>query len=1725
MKFTKRFTAWLLVMTLVFSLQVATVSADDTQENELNTQTDEVMPDLSNLEMLQAPDRDITVSPAAASAPIGNSLNGPQGINDKSDLPEVPEDAASLPFATKGAPVSYSLTINPTIGVEQQFYDLDKNNGTKITSVVAATSDHCIVYVDKNAPKKADFMPSGTTPSAAAAAITAEFESIYTMMKNNFGEPTYLAGTEQKVKILLYDIDGDGDGSANMYAAGYFYSGDFFENDPGEDFYSNEDTILYIDIGTRHGYAVFADTDQRPYFYGTIVHELQHLINFSKLMYINGTTGIYGYPNDPDASPLVSTWLNEGLSGLADAMYLKTKGLQMNQAHLDLFLKNYINTGYVPTRPQWSAQNSNTTILANYGASSVLMQEYLQYKTTTGVKPVLEYPVTGYYGSLQNAGGNFADMSMWDFANLAAVYPIFNNFFTLAMLDVAVDTPDSSVTNIKNAGYVAYATNIMPNMWDYRTFNENNKPADYKTPVATLGTSQSINSGNRNYYSQLFLANSVGASRNTVTFTLPASPKASYYIITPFNATNIDTRAEWDAVPKIAAKIANNTAITVGTNNMFAVVAINCNTAVNETLKYATSAIMANPVITTQPTALTEVRLDNSGATVALSVTANSPDGGTLSYQWYKNTKNTNTGGTVISGATADTYNAPRSAAGVFYYYVVVKNNNVTTKASNVAVVKVSGLNKLTIATPATKLVYNVGETLDLTGLVVNAVYSDGVTPTTDAGILYTANPANTTQLTTAGKQTVELSFTDNGVTKTTSFTVTVKGLESIKVKTMPTKTAYEIGEDFETAGLVVDAVYYDGTARTTVQNVTPVSVTPADGTTFMDSGKKTITVSYTDPTSSVTKDTTFTVTVKGLDRIVIKSKPNKTIYNVGDTLDLSGLMVNATYSDGVSETTLALSAADYTVSPIDGAALNAKGVIPVTVSYTDSQFQTKTTSFDVSVRGLTNLGVVYPDKMEYKVGESLDLDGLEVYANYSDGTNWDSVLLTAADYTVTPAGGATLTTLGNQWVVVSYTDAAGATKGASFYVKVVGLTGIYVASPPDIFNYLEGEPLDLSGLTVYAKYSDGSEKDVTASCTIDDSNVDTSAAGDYAIDIEYAEGAVTKTTEFPIFVYATVPFTGDVVGIWIASLPDTTLYFTGEELYLGGLEVVELYSDNSMAHTDNYTTSPADGDVLTVAGDQTVTVTDSASGFTAGFGIVVNPAYKATFVLHDGGEAIEYYAQGADIVIPSYWSEGYVSTSWSDGADDYEPGDLYELTSNTRFTAQWNQVQTEHSITVTASKGGNASANMATAWSGDTVTLTAAANADYKFKSWDVLSGGVTIKSDNTFIMPDKNVKINAIFESTATPPPSGGGGGGGGFSSPAPATNVIVNDVPTKGTLQSGVLVYTLTKADVEKYLKDGNLLSVEFAKQNNVRLNVPISALGDSALEVVTDFGSAKLSSAVLKVLAEDGDDLSVSLAKGSLVIGIKVGGEDADYNDPANPIVITLPANVSYGQNQNAFVAVNDATNAILPFSIYGNGFVKAQVPSAGTYDVFYNYKSFSDTASHWASNDITFVTARGLFSGVGDGQFNPNGNMTRAMFAVVLAKLDGADLSKYTTSRFSDVAVGEWYAAAIEWAADNNIIGGIGDGQFAPNTNINREQMAVMLNNYINYKGYTLEAVTAKASFSDSAAISSWAADAIENMQAAGLIGGKPNNLYDPKGLATRGEVAKLFFKFVEACSR
>lgn len=177
-----------------------------------------------------------------------------------------------------------------------------------------------------------------------------------------------------------------------------------------------------------------------------------------------------------------------------------------------------------------------------------------------------------------------------------------------------------------------------------------------------------------------------------------------------------------------------------------------------------------------------------------------------------------------------------------------------------------------------------------------------------------------------------------------------------------------------------------------------------------------------------------------------------------------------------------------------------------------------------------------------------------------------------------------------------------------------------------------------------------------------------------------------------------------------------------------------------------------------------------------------------------------------------------------------------------------------------------------------------------------------------------------------------------------------------------------------------------------------------------------------------------------------------------------------------------------------------------------------FADVSDAA--WYADAVAYVYDKGMMNGVSETSFAPNDTTNRAMIVTMLYRLEGEPDA--AASAFTDVAAGSYYADAVAWAQATDIVTGISDTVFAPDNSITREQLAAILYRYASFKGYDVSSGgMSLAEYEDVSRISSYAVTAMQWANENGLITGVTDTVLDPKGNATRAQVATILMRFCE----
>lgn len=181
-------------------------------------------------------------------------------------------------------------------------------------------------------------------------------------------------------------------------------------------------------------------------------------------------------------------------------------------------------------------------------------------------------------------------------------------------------------------------------------------------------------------------------------------------------------------------------------------------------------------------------------------------------------------------------------------------------------------------------------------------------------------------------------------------------------------------------------------------------------------------------------------------------------------------------------------------------------------------------------------------------------------------------------------------------------------------------------------------------------------------------------------------------------------------------------------------------------------------------------------------------------------------------------------------------------------------------------------------------------------------------------------------------------------------------------------------------------------------------------------------------------------------------------------------------------------------------------------------------TFADVpASAWYYNAVEYVYENGLMSGVSGGRFAPDDTLTRAMLVQTLYAMEGRPAA--ASAGFADVASGDWYASAVNWAAANGVVSGVSETGFGPNNALTREQLALILYRFAQYKGYDVTGTSDLTAYADGSSVSGWAAEAMSWAVNAGLISGVGGNQIAPTGTASRAQVAQILMNFCENVAR
>ena len=488
-------------------------------------------------------------------------------------------------------------------------------------------------------------------------------------------------------------------------------------------------------------------------------------------------------------------------------------------------------------------------------------------------------------------------------------------------------------------------------------------------------------------------------------------------------------------------------------------------------------------------------------------------------------------------------------------------------------------------------------------------------------------------------------------------------------------------------------------------------------------------------------------------------------------------------------------------------------------------------------------------------------------------------------------------------------------------------------------------------------------------------------------------------------------------------------------------------------------------------------------------------------------------YVEGSSVILKATANSDYRFVGWMENDQQVSADATYTFpaSSNRTLTAKFEKV---YNVTVNSTAGGTATADKTTAAVGETVTLTANPNSGYRFTGWtfsDNITGTDASSKTTNITMPDGDVTATANFDKipsvTPSTPPTVSEETTDAIQDAQPGETVTV-DLSSGSTKLDKEVFETLAGKDVTLVVDLGD--GVSWTVKGS---DIPEDA-DFTDIDMGVTMNSDGIPVEVVNAITGERDSVQLELAHDgafgfTMTLTAPLGAENAGYwanlyhfDEEANAMTFEMAAPI--GSDGSVSLALSHASQYAIVIDDHNHGVVTLP---------------FTDvSADDWFYDPVCYVYSQGLMTGTSATTFEPNTPLSRAMLVAVLHRLEGSPQA--SAGDFSDVADGDWYAQAVNWAASVGVVNGFDDGTFQPNTAITREQLAAILRNYAQYKGLDVTASGDLAHYSDAASISDWAKESVTWAVGENLISGVTNDTLAPQACATRAQVAAILQRYL-----
>ena len=508
--------------------------------------------------------------------------------------------------------------------------------------------------------------------------------------------------------------------------------------------------------------------------------------------------------------------------------------------------------------------------------------------------------------------------------------------------------------------------------------------------------------------------------------------------------------------------------------------------------------------------------------------------------------------------------------------------------------------------------------------------------------------------------------------------------------------------------------------------------------------------------------------------------------------------------------------------------------------------------------------------------------------------------------------------------------------------------------------------------------------------------------------------------------------------------------------------------------------------------------------------------AYNGMTVIGDqtNGGTVGTAVTAAEISGGTHWNTlGMTSGAW----DAPATGTLPTLSNIVGTTQGTMPDHIKYTITLNPNGGSCATSTLQTDADGALISLPTATRSGYTFAGW------FTAADSGTQVTAPAVFTGNDTIYAQWTQNSSGYTGGGDPYTPPAPSTPSA-----KEPTIDGGRGWEDIT--DKAKDLGDGEKITIDMGGTTEVPGDF-LDKIAGKDVDVTFDMGNGLSWTVNGQDIPSGSGKLDLGVALGGTTIPASVTNIDGSIgtvqlslsHDGAFPFRLTLSVtldkiNAGYFANLYYYNEMTKALEFKQAVIVGADGKTEFVFDHASEYAIVVDDVShapwsnpFTDVQdSNWFYPDVAFVHQNGLFAGTSDMTFAPQTSMTRGMVVTVLGRLAGIDTTDYSGASFDDVDTAQYF------------VSGVGDNKFAPDANISRQDLAVILNNYATKMNLTMKQTLQNVVFVDSDDIASYAVDAVGNMVRAGVINGNPDGTFAPKDNVTRAEVAAMLHRFVEA---